>query len=125
MSKEQWIWLCVGFAGQALFTSRFLIQWIVSEKKRQSVIPVAFWYLSLAGGSLLLAYAISRSDPVIILGQALGVVVYLRNLALIHRTDRQPVASTATDDGASTDNENIKPFPASESSRAGATRKVA
>jgi lipid-A-disaccharide synthase-like uncharacterized protein len=78
-------WLVVGFTGQALFTSRFIIQWIASERKKESVFPVAFWYLSLVGGTMLLAYAISRVDPVIILGQALGVVVYMRNLVLIHQ----------------------------------------
>ena len=78
-------WLVVGFTGQALFTSRFIVQWIASERKKESVFPVAFWYLSLVGGTMLLAYAISRVDPVIILGQALGVVVYTRNLVLIHQ----------------------------------------
>ena len=85
MSHETWFWLAVGFGGQALFTSRFLVQWIASERRGESILPVAFWYLSLGGGLLLLIYAISRVDPVIITGQALGVVVYGRNLVLVHR----------------------------------------
>jgi lipid-A-disaccharide synthase-like uncharacterized protein len=80
MSKT---WLVVGFAGQLLFTSRFLVQWIASERRRQSVVPTAFWWLSLGGAALLLAYAIYRRDPVFILGQAFGFVVYTRNLVLI------------------------------------------
>ena len=77
--------LVLGFAGQVLFFSRFLVQWIRSEQKKQSYIPVSFWYLSLGGGLLLLAYAILRRDPVFIVGQSLGIIVYLRNLALILR----------------------------------------
>jgi lipid-A-disaccharide synthase-like uncharacterized protein len=79
-------WLLVGFAGQALFTARFLVQWCVSEKKRASVVPNAFWWLSLLGGAALLAYAISRRDPVIISGQTMGLFVYTRNLMLIGQT---------------------------------------
>lgn len=84
MSGEQ-IWVAVGFAGQAVFFARFLVQWIVSERARRSVIPIAFWYLSIAGGLTLLSYAIWRRDPVFIVGQAGGLVVYLRNLALLRR----------------------------------------
>ena len=84
-----WFWVSVGFAGQALFTSRFLVQWIASERKGESVFPILFWHLSLGGGLLLLVYAISRVDPVIITGQALGVVVYSRNLVLVYRKERQ------------------------------------
>lgn len=80
-------WLVAGFAGQALFSARFIVQWIVSERRRRSVVPIAFWFLSLGGGSLLLAYAIARQDPVIIVGQASGLFVYLRNLWLIYRDD--------------------------------------
>ena len=79
------IWLAIGLAGQALFSARFLIQWLVSEKRRESVIPVAFWYLSLAGSAVLLTYAIYRKDPVFILGQSMGSVIYLRNLWLIRQ----------------------------------------
>jgi lipid-A-disaccharide synthase-like uncharacterized protein len=79
------IWLAIGLAGQALFSARFLVQWLVSEKRRESVIPVAFWYLSLAGSAVLLTYAIYRQDPVFILGQSMGSVIYLRNLWLIRQ----------------------------------------
>jgi lipid-A-disaccharide synthase-like uncharacterized protein len=82
------LWLVVGFIGQALFGSRFLVQWIVSERRGESVVPLAFWYLSLGGASLLLAYAIWRQDPVFILGQSFGFLVYTRNLILIARRAR-------------------------------------
>jgi len=82
------IWLAVGFVGQALFGSRFLVQWIVSERRGESVVPLAFWYLSLGGAALLLAYAIWRQDPVFILGQSFGFLVYTRNLILISRRSR-------------------------------------
>lgn len=86
-------WLAVGFAGQAMFTCRFVVQWIASERRRASVIPVMFWWFSLAGGTLLLAYAIARRDPVFVLGQATGMVVYCRNLILIHRARAMAPAS--------------------------------
>jgi len=79
------IWLAVGFAGQALFASRFIIQWFKSEISGRSVIPMAFWYCSLAGGVVLLLYAIYKRDPVFITGQATGIIVYSRNLYLIYR----------------------------------------
>jgi len=82
-------WLALGFLGQLLFTARFLVQWAVSEKKRDSIVPVAFWWLSLLGGGTLLAYAIHRRDPVIIVGQAMGIFVYLRNLMLVNETRRR------------------------------------
>ena len=78
-------WLVLGFAAQALFASRFLVQWIASERVGRSIIPNAFWFLSLAGGLLLLTYAIYRKDPVFILGQATGALIYTRNLILIYR----------------------------------------
>jgi len=81
-------WLVVGFLGQAMFTARFIAQWITSERRRQSVVPVVFWYFSLAGGALLLGYALHRGDPVFILGQAAGLIVYSRNLILIRRTSK-------------------------------------
>ena len=77
------IWLLVGFLGQGLFASRFIVQWLASERARRSVMPVTFWYFSMGGGVVLLAYAIYKMDPVYILGQGLGLVVYLRNLYLI------------------------------------------
>ena len=77
------IWLMVGFVGQALFTMRFVVQWLQSERMRRSVVPEAFWYFSLLGGATLLAYAVHRGDPVFIVGQASGLFIYLRNLYLI------------------------------------------
>lgn len=84
MGAETW-WLGVGFLGQLLFTSRFLVQWLQSERQKRSVIPVAFWFLSIAGGMTLLAYALYRGDPVFILGQATGIFIYSRNLYFIWR----------------------------------------
>ena len=83
------IWLAIGFMGQALFSKRFLIQWISSEKQKKSVIPIAFWYFSLGGGVTLLSYAIFRLDPVFIVGQAGGLLVYSRNLYFVLRDRRQ------------------------------------
>lgn len=79
------LWVAVGFLGQALFTLRMVLQWYASEKERRSVIPVGFWWGSLFGGLLLLVYFVWRKDVVGILGQSTGVVVYARNLILIHR----------------------------------------
>ena len=76
-------WIVIGFVGQALFSARFLLQWLASERARRSVVPTAFWYFSLCGSLVLLAYAVHRADPVFIVGQATGLVIYLRNLHLI------------------------------------------
>ena len=84
------VWLTVGFLGQALFSMRFIVQWIKSERMKRSVVPLAFWYFSLAGGAALFVYALHRNDPVFILGQGLGIFIYLRNLWLIYR---EPVAA--------------------------------
>ena len=81
--------LIIGFLGQALFASRFIVQWILSEKKGESHIPLVFWYLSIFGGIGLLVYAIFRKDPVIILGQSFGIFIYLRNLILIYRNKNE------------------------------------
>jgi lipid-A-disaccharide synthase-like uncharacterized protein len=78
-------WLGLGFVAQALFASRFIVQWISSERAGQSVVPIAFWYLSLGGAVLLLIYAIYRRDPVFIIGQSVGGFIYARNLVLIAR----------------------------------------
>ena len=91
------LWLLVGFTGQALFSMRFLVQWLKSEQQKKSVIPMAFWYFSVAGGLALLVYAIHRQDPVFILGQLTGLFIYARNLYLIRRSqsgepDRQGMA---------------------------------
>jgi lipid-A-disaccharide synthase-like uncharacterized protein len=88
-------WVVIGFAGQALFSMRFLYQWIASERLRRSVIPEAFWYFSAAGGVTLLAYAIYREDPVFIVGQAGGLVIYARNIYFIWRHKRQRIAAEA------------------------------
>ena len=86
---KQWLlsnWMLIlGFGGQLLFSMRFLIQWIASEVKKESHIPISFWYFSIAGGILLLVYATLKRDPVFILGQAMGLIVYLRNLFLIQK----------------------------------------
>lgn len=80
-------WVGIGLAGQACFFSRFLVQWIASERQGRSVVPRAFWYLSISGGLILLSYSLWRRDPVFILGQSVGLFVYLRNLVLLRRED--------------------------------------
>jgi lipid-A-disaccharide synthase-like uncharacterized protein len=76
-------WVLLGFVAQGFFTMRFAVQWIASERARRSVIPVAFWFFSIGGGALLLVYSLYRKDPVFIAGQALGLVIYFRNLYFI------------------------------------------
>ncbi|WP_280548033.1 MULTISPECIES: lipid-A-disaccharide synthase N-terminal domain-containing protein [unclassified Halomonas] len=85
----EWLWLGIGFLGQALFSARFLVQWLASERARRSIMPRAFWFFSLAGGATLLAYAIYRRDPVFIAGQGAGLFIYARNLMLIRREVRE------------------------------------
>ena len=87
-------WVALGFLAQALFTARFLVQWIASERAGRSVIPLAFWIFSIGGGLLLLVYALYRKDPVFIAGQAFGVFVYLRNLHFVMR-ERKATATPA------------------------------
>jgi lipid-A-disaccharide synthase-like uncharacterized protein len=77
--------MIVGFTGQALFTARMLVQWYASERQKDSTVPISFWWLSIVGSVLLLSYAIYRRDPVIIVGQLTGTLVYSRNLVLIHQ----------------------------------------
>ncbi len=89
MTTDQ-IWLGVGLLGQAFFSARFLVQWIATERRRKSVVPTPFWYFSIGGGLTLLAYAIYRLDPVFILGQGAGLVVYARNLYFIRRHREHP-----------------------------------
>ncbi len=84
----------IGFLGQGLFTARFLVQWIASERAGRSVVPVAFWFFSLGGGLILFAYALYRGDPVFIVGQGMGTFIYIRNLMLIAR-ERQAVAKSS------------------------------
>lgn len=81
-------WILIGFLGQSFFFSRFLVQWIASERKGKSTVPNSFWYFSMAGSALLLAYAIYRLDPVFILGQSVNQFVYIRNLILVKREER-------------------------------------
>lgn len=85
---EFW-WVIIGLMGQLSFSMRFVLQWIKSERARKSVIPISFWYFSIGGGVILLAYAIHRRDPVFILGQATGLFIYARNLWLIHANKQQ------------------------------------
>ena len=88
-------WLAVGFLGQGFFSMRFIWQWLYSEYRKRSIIPIAFWYFSLLGGTTLLIYAIHRQDPVFIVGQGAGLVIYSRNLYLIYKSRRSsPDVST-------------------------------
>lgn len=87
---DERLWLLIGFAGQALFSMRFIVQWLQSERAKKSVVPVAFWYFSIGGGGALLVYSVHRADPVFILGQGLGLFIYLRNLWLIHHPPADP-----------------------------------
>lgn len=93
-TRAELIWILVGLGGQLLFMMRFLLQWFASEKAKRSVIPVSFWWFSIGGAAVLLAYAIYRADPVFIVGQALGFFIYSRNLWFIYlerREDRSGV----------------------------------
>ena len=85
LKNYELFFLIIGFIGQGVFASRFIVQWIYSERIGESSIPIIFWYLSIVGGICLLIYAIFRKDPVIILGQSFGILVYTRNLILIYR----------------------------------------
>ena len=86
-------WVLLGVVAQGLFTMRFVVQWLASEKAKRSVMPVAFWFFSLFGGALLLIYAVQRKDPVFIAGQGFGLLVYVRNLWLIANEKKRIVAS--------------------------------
>ncbi len=77
-----------GFIAQALFTARFVVQWIASERRKESIVPMSFWYFSIVGGTMLLIYAIMRQDPVFIMGQSLGSVIYLRNIYFIKKKNK-------------------------------------
>ena len=91
MIDKATIWLIIGFLGQGFFFMRFVVQWIASERARKSIIPGAFWFFSIGGGIVLLIYAIYRKDPVFIAGQALGLVIYSRNIFFILREKRETV----------------------------------
>ena len=99
-SELSTFWLVLGFGAQALFTARFIVQWLASERAGRSLVPTSFWLLSLGGSSLLLVYAIYRQDPVFILGQSSGLFIYSRNLWLIQRENKRKT------DGMSTENES-------------------
>lgn len=88
MTTTEMIWVGIGFLGQGLFFGRWLVQWIASERNAESQVPVAFWYMSLIGGLITLVYAIYRKDPVFIVGQTVGSLVYVRNLTLINRASK-------------------------------------
>lgn len=102
------IWLSLGFLAQIMFSMRFIVQWIASEKARRSIVPETFWYFSLVGGAMLFAYAIYRMDPVFMLGQGMGLVIYARNIYFIREHHRSlanasgaPAAATADGQSAS------------------------
>ena len=92
IAKFQW-WVLLGYVAQIMFTMRFVVQWIASERAGKMVMPIAFWFFSIGGGVLLLIYALYRRDPVFIAGQALGLLVYTRNLYFIIVNGRQSSAS--------------------------------
>ncbi|ODT15476.1 MAG: hypothetical protein ABS35_31370 [Kaistia sp. SCN 65-12] len=83
------VWILLGFVAQAMFTMRFVVQWIASERAKRSVVPAAFWTFSILGGGLLLVYAIYRKDPVFIAGQAAGLFIYFRNAWFILRERKE------------------------------------
>jgi lipid-A-disaccharide synthase-like uncharacterized protein len=93
MTTTETIWIAVGFFGQGLFFGRWIIQWWASERSAKSKVPVSFWYMSLVGGLITLAYAIYRRDPVFIAGQSIGAIVYVRNLMLIYRPSPTPAST--------------------------------
>lgn len=100
MTTTEIIWLGIGFLGQGVFFMRWVVQWLASEKHAESRVPIAFWYMSLLGGMITLAYAIYRKDPVFIAGQSVGAVVYLRNLILIARSNQAASTSASVPDQA-------------------------
>ena len=93
MSATPWYWWVIGFGGQIVFASRFWVQWIASERAKRSVMPISFWWLSITGGLLSLCYAVSRLDPVFIMGQLTGSVIYARNLMLSRASKKGEVAA--------------------------------
>lgn len=99
MPTHEKVWIAIGVCGQTLFFLRFFVQWVSSERAKRSVIPISFWYFSLSGGAVILAYAIYRRDPVFILGQTTGVFIYLRNLYLVYRERRAASLSTSVGAG--------------------------
>jgi len=100
MTTTEIIWVGIGFLGQGIFFMRWVVQWLASEKHAESRVPIAFWYMSLLGGMITLAYAIYRKDPVFIAGQSIGAVVYLRNLVLIARSNQAASTSASVPEQA-------------------------
>jgi len=98
VSTTEIIWLGIGFFGQAVFFMRWVVQWLASERSATSRVPVAFWYMSLVGGLITLAYAIYRKDPVFIAGQSVGAFVYLRNLMLIYTNSKPRIVNSRLGD---------------------------
>ena len=95
LKVDSWVefwWVMFGLFGQLMFSGRFIVQWIASEKARRSTVPLAFWYFSMGGGVILFTYAVYRADPVFILGQSLGLFIYSHNLYLIYRERRENAA---------------------------------
>lgn len=88
------VWVILGLVAQAMFMMRFVVQWIASERVGRSIVPVAFWFFSIGGGFLLLIYSLIRQDPVFIAGQALGLIIYFRNLYFIFREKKQARAES-------------------------------
>lgn len=93
------IWIGIGLLGQAMFFLRFVIQWLASEKAKRSVIPDLFWYFSIAGALVLLAYALYRQDPVFILGQSMGMFIYVRNIYLIKQNEEEAAVTDPEEAG--------------------------
>jgi lipid-A-disaccharide synthase-like uncharacterized protein len=102
-----WV-LALGLVGQGIFTARFLVQWYASEKKRDSVVPVSFWWISLVGGGMMFLYGVLRKDPVLILGQSLGVFAYTRNLMLVEKRKAREVKAAARAAKASTEGTGVR-----------------
>lgn len=94
LSGQELAWIVVGFVAQFMFMMRFVMQWIYSERARRSIVPEVFWYFSMLGGAMLLAYAIHRADPVFIAGQALGLLIYARNIYFIWREKKDGSGSS-------------------------------
>ncbi len=120
LSIDSWVefwWVVLGLTAQLAFSMRFIVQWIASERAGRSYVPVAFWYLSIFGGAMLLSYAIYRQDVVFILGQSMGVIVYSRNLVLIYKAkkaDRLAAAEAAATDTTEADAVHHRPGPAAD-----------
>jgi lipid-A-disaccharide synthase-like uncharacterized protein len=89
------MWLAIGFMAQLMFSMRFIVQWLASERAKRSIVPEVFWYFSFAGGAMLFAYAIYRFDPVFMLGQGMGLLIYARNIQMIWTAKRDDVDGPA------------------------------